>query len=239
MNVIVTGAAKGLGLAIAKDLLLNGYQVIGIGRKHSDETIAMVNDKSLSFSFYDFDLVNIEQIKDLVSLITKQHGRIYGLINNAAVGYDGVLATLHESQISSLLKINVESPIVLTKYVLRSMLLNGAGRVINIGSIIGSTGFNGLSVYGASKAALEGFTKSLAREVGKANITVNTVAPGYMSTQMTSSLEGDKLLSIIRRSPLGALATVEDVASIVTYLLSDKARMITGATFKVDGGSTA
>lgn len=239
MNVIVTGVAKGLGLAIAKELLLNGYKVIGVGRKHSDDTINMVNDKSLQFSFYEFDLANVEGIKNLVSLMTKQHGRIYGLVNNAAVGYDGVLATMHESQISSLLKINVESPVLLTKYVLRSMLLNGSGRVINIGSIIGSTGFNGLSVYGASKAALEGFTKSLAREVGKANITVNTVAPGYMSTQMTSSLQGDKLLSIIRRSPLGALATVEDVASVVSYLLSGKAKMITGATFKVDGGSTA
>ncbi|WP_314927639.1 SDR family oxidoreductase [Aeromonas piscicola] len=239
MNVIVTGVAKGLGLAIAKILLLDGYKVIGIGRKHSDETMNMVNDKSLPFSFYEFDLEDIEEIKALTSSITKQHGRIYGLVNNAAVGYDGVLATMHESQISSLLKINVESPILLTKYVLRSMLVNGKGRVINIGSIIGGTGFNGLSVYGASKAALEGFTRSLAREVGKANITVNTVAPGYMSTQMTSSLQGDKLQSIIRRSPLGALATVDDVASLVTYLLSDKAKMITGATFKVDGGSTA
>ncbi|MDN3683969.1 SDR family NAD(P)-dependent oxidoreductase [Vibrio sinaloensis] len=129
----------------------------------------------------------------MIKVITKEHGRIYGLVNNAALGHDGVLATMHESDISSLIRVNIEAPILMTKYVSRSMLLNGTGRIVNVGSIIGSTGFNGLSVYGATKSALGGFTKSLARELGKSQITVNTLAPGYMETNMTEGLVGDKL----------------------------------------------
>ena len=146
---------------------------------------------------------------------------------------------MHESQISELIKVNIESPILLTKYVSRSMLIKQQGRIINISSIIATTGFNGLSVYGATKASLSGFTKSLARELGKAKITVNTVAPGYMKTAMTEGLEGAKLESIKRRSPLGQLATVEDVAGTVSYLLSDDAKNITGTTITVDAGSSA
>ena len=161
------------------------------------------------------------------------------MVNNAAIGHDGVLATMHEKDIFQLVTTNVTAPILLTKYASRSMLINGTGRIVNVGSIIGSTGFNGLSVYGATKSALSGFTKSLAREVGKANITVNTLAPGYMETAMTAGLQGDKLASIKRRSPLGRLANVDDAASAVVFLLSDAAASITGTTLTVDAGSTA
>ena len=122
---------------------------------------------------------------------------------------------------------------------LRPMLINRGGRIINISSIIATTGFSGLAVYAATKAALAGFTRSLSREVGKAGITVNTVAPGYMETDMTSALQGDKLQAIRRRSPLGRLAKAEDVAQAVSYLLSDKAASVTGSTMTVDAGSTA
>ena len=146
---------------------------------------------------------------------------------------------MHNSEITALLNLNVQAPILLTKYLLRPMLLNQSGRIINISSIIARTGFNGLSVYAASKAALEGFTKSLSREVGKAGITVNCVAPGYMQTEMTNSLQGDKLESIKRRSPLGRLATPDDAAGAVLYLLSEQAATVTGTTITVDAGSTA
>ena len=118
------------------------------------------------------------------------------------------------------------------------MLENSVGRIINISSIIASTGFNGLAVYAASKAGIEGFTRSLARELGRSNITVNCVAPGYMETDMTSGMKGDKIESIKRRSPLG-LAHVEDVAGAVSYLLSKETERITGTVITVDGGSTA
>ena len=119
------------------------------------------------------------------------------------------------------------------------MLLNRAGRIINISSIIASTGFSGLSVYAATKAAMNGFTRSLSREVGKVGITVNTVAPGYMQTDMTHALAGDKLATIKRRSPLGVLVKPKEVADAVCYLLDESAASITGTTITIDAGSTA
>lgn len=237
-TVIVTGASKGLGLAISKKLIENNYKVVGISRSVGEFSQLKADYPEQAF-FYDYDFSNVNGISDLVKILVKDHGRPYGLVNNAAVGHDGVLATMHESDINQLIITNITSPIFLTKYVIRSMLLNQCGRIVNVGSIIGSTGFNGLSVYGASKSALSGFTKSLAREVGKANITVNTLAPGYMETAMTSGLQGEKLQSIKRRSPLGRLAKVEDAASAAIFLLSESASSITGITLTVDAGSTA
>ena len=237
--IVITGASKGLGLAICERLLTEDYKVVGINRTVTDEfkTLQEQYPETLFNEIYDFS--KTEGIQNLVRNITKTYGGIYGLINNAALGHDGVLGTMHETQIRELITVNIEAPILLTKYVSRSMLMKLDGRIINIGSIIASTGFNGLSVYGATKASMSGFTKSLARELGKAKITVNTVAPGYMKTAMTSGLEGKKLKSIDRRSPLGHLATVEDVAATVSFLLSDDAKNITGTTITVDAGSTA
>ena len=237
--VIVTGSSKGLGLAICRRLLNETYKVIGIARSKSDGFKQLEKEFKEQLVYVEYDFNNTKDIHELVKSITKKHGNIYGLINNAALGHDGVLGTMHETQISELIRVNIEAPIFLTKYASRSMLMKLRGRVINIGSIIASTGFNGLSVYGASKASLSGFTKSLARELGKAKITVNTIAPGYMQTAMTAGLQGEKLESIKRRSPLGQLATVEDVAGTVVYLLSDDAKNITGTTITVDAGSTA
>ncbi|AIW12752.1 SDR family NAD(P)-dependent oxidoreductase [Vibrio tubiashii] len=238
-NVIVTGSAKGLGLEISSQLAAEGYNVIGISRTVTKEYESLKAEYPETVHFYKFDFEKTEQIASLVKRVTKKHGRIYGLVNNAALGHDGVLATMHESDITVLLKVNIEAPILLTKYVSRSMLLNKDGRIVNVGSIIGSTGFNGLSVYGATKSALSGFTKSLARELGKAQITVNTLAPGYMETNMTGDLRGAKLEKIKRRSCLGRLANVSDASSMAVFLISDSASGITGSTFTVDAGSTA
>lgn len=237
--VIVTGASRGLGLAICRQLLQQGYTVLALARTLSTDLNALTEQYGSDLTFVSADLSDLDNIQPLCSELIKQHGRPYALINNAAVGYDGVLATMHNSEITALLNLNVQAPILLTKYLLRPMLLNQSGRIINISSIIARTGFNGLSVYAASKAALEGFTKSLSREVGKAGITVNCVAPGYMQTEMTNSLQGDKLESIKRRSPLGRLATPDDAAGAVLYLLSEQAAAITGTTITVDAGSTA
>jgi len=237
--VVVTGGTRGLGLAIVKKLLQENYRVIAIGRTSNSalEDIIELYSDQLLFEAYDFN--DTTGIHTLAQRLAKKHGRIYGLVNNAALGHDGILATMHEKEISELLRVNIEAPILLTKYLLRPMLLNGEGRIINVSSIMASTGFSGLAVYGASKAALGGFTRSLAREVGKAGVTVNTVAPGYMQTGMTESLQGKKLETIKRRSPLGALAEVDDVASGIIYLMSDAAARITGTTLTIDAGSTA
>ena len=237
--VIVTGASKGLGLAICKRLLSEKYLVVGVSRTVTEEfsKLQQENSENLFLEIYDFS--NTTDIQALVRGIVKTYGPIYALINNAALGHEGILATMHESQIKELISVNIESPILLTKYASRSMLMKLRGRVVNISSIIATTGFNGLSVYGATKASLNGFTRSLSRELGKAGITVNSVAPGYMETAMTSGLQGKKLESIKRRSPLGRLATVDDVSASVIYLLSDDAKSVTGTTITVDAGSTA
>jgi len=236
--VVVTGGTRGLGLAISQKLDRTGYKVIVVGRNCSEECRAWI-ENSENAAFESFDLSNTHLIHEFSKTISKKYGRPYALINNAALGLDGVLATMHETDISQVIKVNIEAPILLAKYLLRPMLINQRGRIVNISSIIGSTGFKGLAVYGATKAALNGFTKSLSREVGKAGITVNSVAPGYMATDMTQGLELEKLESIKRRSPMGELVELEDVASMVDYLLSAEASRITGTVFTVDAGSTA
>jgi len=241
-TVVVTGGARGLGLRITEQLLKNNYNVLAVSRSETDE-LKDLNCSSLIFKSYDFnDLKGLHKLcKELHSLATTHFSSsIYGLVNNAAVGRDGVLGTMHETDINTLLVVNVQAPILLTKYVSREMMLNNiAGRIVNVGSIVGSTGYSGLSVYAASKAAIEGFSRSLARELGKLNITVNVVAPGFMQTNMTAAIEHSDLEKIKRRSALGELATTESVANAVKYLLSEEASLITGTVLTVDGGSTA
>lgn len=237
-NVIVTGVSRGLGLAIAQRLNAEGtYRVIGLSRSLS-EGYQTLMDSSDRVHFLPFDVGDIDSIAGIVSQITKTHGRIWGLVNNAGIGTDGVLATMHKTDIDEVLRVNLTGPITFAKYVSRTMLAKRAGRIINISSIIANTGFHGLSVYAASKAGLEGFTRSLSREVGKMGLTVNCVAPGYMETVMTEGLDVHKMASIRRRAPLG-LPSPEDAAGAVAYLLGPDAGRISGTVITVDGGSTA
>jgi len=239
-NVIVTGASRGLGLAITRRLVAEGYRVIAVARREGDalrEEIAPAPPGALAFA--PFDLGEIDALPGFVAALKKQHGAPYGLVNNAGLGTEGLLANMHNSQIEELLRINVTAPIILTKYVVRQMMARGAGRVINISSIIASTGYNGLSAYGASKAAMIGFTKSLAREVGRLGITVNAVSPGFVTTEMTAGLQDDDRARIMARAALRRLAEPADVANAVSYLLADNARNITGTVLTVDAGATA
>lgn len=242
-NVIVTGASRGVGLAIAQNLVASGYRVIAVARRHSDQLGAAISraecDRIGALHFRSFDLADIDAIPDLMRSLRKEVGSIFGLVNNAAVGTAGVLATMHNSQIESVVRLNTMSPIVLTKYVVRSMMADGGGRIVNVASIVAFSGYNGLSVYSATKASMLGFTRSLAREVGRLGINVNAVAPGFMATEMTESLAEDQREKVARRSALQRLADVEDVANSVEFLLSDKARNITGTVLTVDAGSTA
>lgn len=242
-NVIVTGGSRGLGLGIARKLSAAGYRVIAIARKPNDELNAAMQEAELanpgSFHFVPFDLANIEGISDLVRGLRKDFGAIYGLVNNAGISFDGVLAIMPTSQIEQLLRVNTLSPIVLTKYVVRTMMADGGGRIVNLASIIASTGYSGLSVYGATKASIIGFSRSLAREVGRMGVNVNSVAPGFVATEMTHSLKDEQRQQIERRSALKHLADVDDIANAVEFLLSDKAKNITGTVITVDAGNTA
>lgn len=239
-NILVTGATRGLGSALAQRLADDGYHVIATGRQLTDSLQhSMADRKTGQISFHPFDLSDTEGIRPFVRELTQQHGPLYGLVNNAALGFDGVLATMHDTQIEKLLQVNTLAPVLVAKYASRSMLPRREGRIVNIASIIASTGFSGLSVYAATKSSLLGFTKSLARELGKVGITVNAVSPGYMKTDMTEGIDTEKLATIQRRSPLGRLADVTEVAGAVAYLLSDQAASITGTNLTVDAGSTA
>lgn len=238
-SIIVTGAGRGLGLAVSRRLLAESYRVVAVSRTYSDALRQLASehgDSRLAFVPIDFNLP--EALNKGAAEAIKAAVVPYGLINNAATGLDGFLGTMHPSQIREVLRVNLESPILFTKLVSRQMIPHKQGRVISISSIIARTGFSGLSVYAATKAGLEGFTRSLARELGPARITVNCIAPGYMETDMTSGIAGTQLESIRRRAPLG-LAAVQDVAAAVSFLLSDSAGMITGTSIVVDGGSTA
>jgi 3-oxoacyl-[acyl-carrier protein] reductase len=242
-DVIVTGGSRGLGLAIAHKLANAGYQVIVIAREQSDQLRATREEAERSrpgsIHFVPFNLAEIEHIPELVRKLRKDFGPIYGLVNNAAVSFDGVLALMPDSKIEQMVRLNTLSPIVLTKYVSRSMMADGGGRIVNIASIIGSTGYSGLAVYGATKASMLGFTRSLARELGRMGVNVNSVAPGFLATQMTQGLSDEHRQQIMRRSALKRLAGVDDVADTVEFLLSDKAKSITGTVLTVDAGNTA
>lgn len=238
-TVIVTGGTKGLGFEIVKKLTITGFKVIAISRKESDQFVELREKNQEQISFKPYDLSETGGIHDLVNEVVKEHGAPWGLVNNAGIGLDGVLATQHDSEIHKLLTVNLESPILLAKYIGRIMLTKKAGRIINVTSIIASTGYRGLTVYAATKGGLESFTRSLAREIGKYTITVNNIAPGYMETEMTEGLNSDQLASITRRTALGRLPFSNDVAASVAFLLSQEASSITGTTLTIDAGSTA
>jgi 3-oxoacyl-[acyl-carrier protein] reductase len=243
LNVMVTGASRGLGLAISLRLAAAGYRVIGVARTASPELLAAQSKARKNdcgdIEHIPFDLSQIDKIHDLVSTTRRYYGTLHGLVNNAAIGTSGMLAIMHDRQIDALIRLNINSPIVLTKYVVRHMMADGGGRIINIGSIIGFTGYSGLSVYGATKSAIMGFTRSLSREVGKVGITVNAIAPGFVGTDMTKELDEDQREQITRRSALRRFPEPDDVAKTVEFLLGDGGRNITGTTVTVDAGSTA
>ena len=241
-NVIVTGASRGLGLAIAQGLAASGYRVLAIARSPSAELQALIAAAAQAgrgaVQFHPFDLLETAAMAAFVSRLRQEVGPLYGLVNNAGLGTAGVLAMMRDEQIEKLIRLNTLSPIVLTRHVVRSMMSERAGRLSNISSIVATTGYQALSVYSATKASLIGFTRSLARELGQLGITVNAVAPGFVDTEMTRELDAKQREQIIRRSALRRLPEPTDVAAAVKFLLSEEARNITGTTLTVDAGNT-
>jgi 3-oxoacyl-[acyl-carrier protein] reductase len=239
-NVIVTGGSRGLGLGIVQRLAETGFRAIAIARNPTEAFAAAKQEAAEGvMEFVAFDLSLIEEIPALVTRLRREFGPIYGLVNNAALSADGTLALMKIHEIESAFRLNTISPLVLTKYVVRAMMADGGGRIVNISSVVAATGYSGLSVYSATKAALNGFTRSLAREVGQLGVTVNAVAPGFVDTEMTKGLTAEHREQIARRSALKRLVDVSDVANAVEFLMSDRARNITGTVITVDAGNTA
>jgi 3-oxoacyl-[acyl-carrier protein] reductase len=243
-SIIVTGGSRGLGLGIARRLVSTGYRVIALARQQNDQLALAISEACCSQAgaliFCPYDLSDIAGIPQIVKRLHKEFGAIYGLVNNAALGAGGSLALMPDSQIEQLVRLNVTSPLILTKHILRAMMADGGGgRIVNIASVVGFTGFSGLSVYGATKASLLGFTRSLAREVGPLGITVNAIAPGFVDTDMTQGLRNQQRDQVVRRSALRRLVGSDDIGDAVDFLLGSGAKNITGTVLTVDAGSTA
>jgi 3-oxoacyl-[acyl-carrier protein] reductase len=241
-NVIVTGGSRGLGLAMAKEIAAGGYRVIAVARTQSTELTAAaeaLDGATGAIEFRACDLSDLGQIGALVRNLRKDFGPLYGLINNAGLGTSGMLSNMLDKDVQRLIQLNTVSPILLSKYVVRSMMLQREGRIINIASVVAATGYSGLSVYSATKASLIGFTRSLAREVGQFGITVNALSPGFVDTEMTHELSEAQREQIARRSALKRMPEPIDVARSAAFLLSEGGRNITGTVITVDAGNTA
>lgn len=235
--VVITGTSGGLGAAFATALIDNDYDVVGIARR--DVTAADLGVSDDRYHHLQADLGDTDGIGQLVSELVAEYGKPYGLINNSALGSDGMLPTMHNSEIEAMVAVNVTAPIVLTKYVVRHMLSARRGRIINVSSVVARTGYRGLAAYGATKAAMEGFTRSLARDVGRRKITVNAIAPGFLATEMTAGLGDSNLDRIEKRAALSRFATVDEVAASAVYLMSDAGSGVTGTVVTVDAGGSA
>jgi 3-oxoacyl-[acyl-carrier protein] reductase len=220
-----------------------GYRVIAVARKSSAELTAAAAKASQegrgAIEFRACDLSDLAALAPLVRALRADFGPLYGLINNAGLGTSGILSNMRDAEIQRLIQLNTVSPIVLSKYVVRSMMTQREGRIVNIASIVAATGYSGLSVYSATKASLIGFTRSLAREVGQLGITVNALAPGFVDTEMTHELSDSQRQKIARRSALHRMPEPIDIARSAVFLLGEAGRNITGTVITIDAGNTA
>ena len=235
---IVTGASRGIGEAIAKQLSSCGAKIILIAR-NSDQLVAVketiISNGGIAESIAG-DVSNLNSISEIVTNTIDKWGQIDILVNNAGIARDNIIMRMKEDDWDSVMNINLKGCFNGIKSVARPMIKNKAGRIINITSVIGQIGNAGQSNYAASKAGIMGLTKSMAKELGSRNITVNAVAPGYITTDMTNELNDEVKEQMKSSILLRRLGTPDDVANLVCFLASDEAGYITGQTFNVDGG---
>lgn len=233
---IVSGGSRGLGAAIVKDLCTNGYRVATFSR---NTTPALDELRRTHDVFWQVvDARDGAASKDFVKRVFGTFGRIDALVNSAAISLDGMLTLTSPADIKNLLAVNVEAPILLTHACAKVMLARGSGAIVNVSSVNAVRGHAGVAVYSAAKAALDGLTRSLARELGPRNVRVNSIAPGYFESDMVKDMDAAAKERIAKRTPLGRLGRTDDIVGAVRFLLSKEAAFITGQTLVVDGGLT-
>ena len=232
-NVLVTGCSRGIGLAIAKKLIDEGYFVVGTSRSKIDLANLLGSDNCLHQAV---DISNEDDISLMIESLTKQEIHIHCLVNNAGITKDQLFMRMNSDDWNSVINTNLNGVFYLTKSLIKSMVKSKYGRIINISSVAGLMGNAGQVNYASSKAALSGFTKSLAKELASRNITVNNVCPGFIESDMAKELSDAQLENALQQIPLQRFGTAEEVASLVAYLLSDAANYITGQELSIDGG---
>ncbi len=239
-TIIVTGGSRGLGAGIVQSFLDSGDRVATCARSETEAIRQWRADPQFAgrFLFVEADVAKPEQTQHFVQQVIAEWSTIDVLINNAGVARDGILALFTDEDVDTVIDLNLKGTIQLTRAVVRNMLARGGGRIVNVSSIVGHTGYRGLTVYGATKAALDGFTRALARELGSRHITVNGIAPGYLKTEMSHGLDEAQLNQIVRRTPAGRLGDPADIARAVQFLVAPDNDWITGQVLVVDGGLT-
>jgi 3-oxoacyl-[acyl-carrier protein] reductase len=239
--VIVTGGSRGLGAGIVQAYLDAGERVATCARTRTDEIDKWSADPALEgrVLFAEVDLSNRDQTTAFVKQVIDTWGTVDVLVNNAGVARDGILGLSSDEDIDTVIDLNLKGTLHMSKLVSRRMLAHGKGHIVNISSIVGLSGYRGLAVYSSTKAAMDGMTRALARELGSRGIVVNSVAPGYLRTEMSHGLDEEQLGQIVRRTPAGRLGEPSDIARIVLFLTAPENDYITGQVIVADGGLTA
>ncbi|MGC8718469.1 MAG: 3-oxoacyl-[acyl-carrier-protein] reductase [Thermodesulforhabdaceae bacterium] len=236
---VVTGASRGIGRAIALSLADAGMDVVinfRSGQEAAEETARLVESKGRKAYLFPFDVADPEAVKNGFKEILKTCGRVDVLVNNAGVTRDNLTVMMKLSEWEEVIRTNLSSVFLCSQAVIKPMLRQKWGRIINITSVVGIVGNAGQANYAAAKAGIIGFTKSLAKELASRNITVNAVAPGYIETDMTKALPEDARKTLLSQIPFGREGKPEDVAAVVRFLASDEAHYITGEVIRVSGG---
>ncbi len=238
-TVIVTGASRGLGLNVSQRLVKSGAQVCAISRRSSSELDSLLNDYPDLIRFTSFDFSNPEEITtSWLQNILPDDLPIHGLVNNAATAYDDLVSNMQLDSLESQFRVNVFSPMLLTKLLIRRMILHKtSGSIVHVSSISTQTGYKGLSMYAATKGAIEAFSKNTAREWGARNIRSNCVIPGFMETKMSSNLDNETKARIYKRSSLNQPTSLDSVAETILFMLSDSSHSMTGQNVIVDSGT--
>lgn len=238
-NIVLTGVSKGLGIETARILLEKGYSVYGISRSKTEELRVLKEKFPETLHTLLFDLSNVVNVKktifdDFIPLSVP----IHGYVNNAALAYDDIITNANYNRLKTSFDVNFFTPVMMTKYVIRNMIFNNIpGSIVHISSISVHTGYKGLSMYAASKGALEAFSKNTAREWGSKKIRSNCLVAGFMETEMSASLTPEQKDRIYKRTSLKEAVSVNSVASTIEFLISDAAFSVTGQNIFVDNGT--